>query len=90
MRVAPVPIGRPPEVRPGASRHASVAVTLDTYSHMLRAMGDQTARAVQNAALSCGRRALLERVVLGYGFATPLLVVLRSVGHDGSFDGASH
>jgi integrase len=29
--------------------HASVAVTLDTYSHMLRAMGDQTARAMQDA-----------------------------------------
>jgi integrase len=29
--------------------HASVAVTLDTYSHMLPGMGDQTARAMQDA-----------------------------------------
>jgi integrase len=29
--------------------HATVAVTLDTYSHVIPSMGDQTARAMQNA-----------------------------------------
>jgi integrase len=32
--------------------HASVAITLDTYSHMLPSMGDQTARAMQEDVLS--------------------------------------
>src|SRR3712207_1856645 len=29
--------------------HASVAITLDTYSHMLPGMGDQTATAMEDA-----------------------------------------
>ena len=29
--------------------HATVAITLDTYSHVMPGMGDQTARAMQEA-----------------------------------------
>jgi integrase len=29
--------------------HATIAITLDTYSHVLPSMGDQTARAMQDA-----------------------------------------
>jgi len=29
--------------------HATVAITLDTYSHVMPGMGDQTARAMQDA-----------------------------------------
>jgi integrase len=29
--------------------HATVAITLDTYSHVMSGMGDQTARAMQEA-----------------------------------------
>lgn len=29
--------------------HATIAITLDTYSHVLPGMGDQTARAMQDA-----------------------------------------
>ena len=32
--------------------HASIAITLDTYSHVLPSMGDQTARAMQDALSS--------------------------------------
>jgi integrase len=34
--------------------HATVAITLDTYSHALPGMGDQTARAMQSALSSEG------------------------------------
>jgi integrase len=29
--------------------HATVAITLDTYSHVLPGMGDQTAKAMEDA-----------------------------------------
>jgi integrase len=29
--------------------HANIAITLDTYSHVLPGMGDQTAAAIKNA-----------------------------------------
>jgi integrase len=29
--------------------HATIAITLDTYSHVLPGMGDQTARAMEDA-----------------------------------------
>lgn len=34
--------------------HATIAITLDTYSHVLPSMGDQTARAMQNALSAAG------------------------------------
>jgi integrase len=41
--------GDAPQVRPGASRARDHSITLDTYSHVIPSMGDQTARAMQNA-----------------------------------------
>jgi integrase len=33
----------------GLLGHASIAITLDIYSHVIPGMGDQTARAMQDA-----------------------------------------
>ena len=35
--------------------HATIAITLDTYSHVLPSMGDQTAKAMENALFSVGK-----------------------------------
>ncbi len=47
--LAPVPKERPPKIVSETLGHASVAITLDTYSHMLPGMGGEAADAMGEA-----------------------------------------
>jgi integrase len=49
LRDAAVDPGDAPKYVQDLLGHATIAITLDTYSHVMPGMGDQTARAMQDA-----------------------------------------